>query len=134
VASGLNIEPSVREIWEPITFVAKTGESVTITANVANDGGQEGTYTVELKLNGETVDSKEVTLAAGQSQQVSFALSGMDYGQYKVEVAELSGEFTASRSINWWLIAGIIVAVGLITWGVVSVRRRSQARLVPLVH
>ncbi|GAI31838.1 unnamed protein product, partial [marine sediment metagenome] len=40
VASGLNIEPSVERIWEPVTFVTKTGESVTITANVANDGGQ----------------------------------------------------------------------------------------------
>ena len=125
VASGLNIESSARKIWEHITFVAKAGESVTIAASVANDGGQEGTYTVELKLSGETVDSKEVTLAAGQSQQVSFALSGMDYGRYEVEVAGLSSEFTVSRSINWWLIAGIIVAIGLIIWGVVKVRRRS---------
>ncbi len=124
VASGLTIEPSVRGIWEPITFVTRTGESVTITANVANDGGQEGTYIVELKINGETVDSKEVTLAAGQSQQVSFALPGMDYGRYEVEVAGLSGEFTASRIINWWLIIGIIAAIGLITWGVIRGRRR----------
>jgi len=42
----------------------------------------------------------------------------MDYGQYQVEVAGLSGEFTVSRTINWWLIIGIIVAIGLIAWGV----------------
>ncbi|MCK4403383.1 MAG: hypothetical protein KAV98_06410, partial [Dehalococcoidia bacterium] len=124
VASGLTIEPSVRGIWEPITFVTRTGESVTITANVANDGGQEGTYIVELKINRETVDAKEVTLGAGQSQRVSFTLSGMDYGRYEVEVAGLSGEFTASRIINWWLIIGIIAAIGLITWGVIRGRRR----------
>jgi type VI protein secretion system component VasK len=51
----------------------------------------------------------------------------MDYGQYEVEVAGLSGQFTVSRGINWWLIIGIIVAVGLITWGVVWSRRRRKA-------
>ncbi|GAG39040.1 unnamed protein product, partial [marine sediment metagenome] len=124
VPSGLSIVPSVEKIWEPVTFVTKTGESVTTTANVANDGGQEGTYTVELKLNGETVDTKIVTLGAGQSQQVSFTLSEVDYGQYEVEVAGLSGEFTTSRTITWWLIIVIIVAIGLIIWGVVWIRRK----------
>ena len=127
VASSLTIVPTVREIWEPVTFVTRTGESVTITANIPNDGGQEGTYTVELKLNGETVDTTTVTLSAGQSQQVSFILSGMDYGQYQVEVAGLSGEFTVSRTINWWLIIGIIVAIGLIAWGVIWGRRKRKA-------
>ena len=125
VPSGLNIVPSV----EKTTFVTKTGESVTITANVANDGGQGGTYTVELKLNGEAVDTKIVTLAAGQSKQVSFTVSGLDYGQYEVEVAGLSGEFTTSRTITWWLIIVIIAAIGLIIWGVVwGTRRRRKAQ------
>jgi hypothetical protein len=124
VASALNIEQSPLA-WKNI-FVGVTGEDVTITANVANNGGQEGTYTAELKLNGKTVDTKEVTLAAGQSQQVSFTVSGMDYGQYEVEVAGLSGEFTVSRSINWWLIIGIILAVGLITWAAIWWRKRRK--------
>ena len=128
VASGLNIEPSVERIWEPVTFVTKTGESVTITANVANDGGQGGTYTVELKLNGETVDTKIVTVGAGRSQPVSFTVSGLDYGQYEVEITGLSGEFTASRTVTWWLIILIIVGIGLIIWGVVWGRRRRRAR------
>jgi len=125
-ASGLNIVPSV----EKTIFVTKTGESVTITANVANDGGQGDTYTVELKLNGASVDTKTVTLGAGQSKQVSFTVSELEYGQYEVEVAGLSDEFTASRAITWWLILIIIVAVGLIIWGVVwGTRRRRKAQL-----
>jgi PKD repeat protein len=123
-ASGLSIMPSV----EKTIFVTKTGETVTITANIANGGGQSGTYTVELKLNGETVDTKIVTLGAGQSQQVSFTQSGLAYGHYDVEVAGLSGTFTASRTITWWLIILIIVAIGLIIWGVVwGIRRRRKA-------
>jgi hypothetical protein len=127
VASGLNIVTSVEKIWEHVTFVTKTGESVTITANIANDGGQEGIYTVALKLNGETVDTTIVTLGAGQSQQVSFTRSGLDYGKYQVEVAGLSSEFTTSRTITWWLIIVIIAAIGLIIWGVVWRRRRRRA-------
>jgi hypothetical protein len=124
VASGLNIEPSV----EKTIFVTMTGESVTITASVANDGGQEGTYTVELKLDGETVDTETVTLGAGQNQQVSFTVSGLDYGQHEVEVTGLPGEFTTSRTITWWLIILLIVAFGLIIWGVVwAIRRRRRA-------
>jgi adhesin/invasin len=126
VPSGLSIVTSVERIWEPVTFVTKIGESVTITANVLNDGGQEGTYTVELKLNGETVDTKTVTLGAGQSQPVSFTVSGLDYGQYEVEVAGLSGDFTTSRTITWWLIIVIIVAIGLIIGGVVWGSRRKR--------
>jgi len=130
VASGLNIKPSVEMIWETVTFVTKTGESVTITANVVNDGGQGGTYVVELKLNGETIDTKIVTLGAGQSQPVSFTASGLDYGQYEVEVAGLSGEFTASRAITWWLVIGliiwVIVIIAVLVWGIRRRRRATQ--------
>jgi hypothetical protein len=126
VPSGLSIEPSVKKIWKTVTFVTKTGESVTIAATITNDGGQEGTYPVELKLNGQTVDTKTVTLGAGQSQQVSFTRSGLDYGQYEVEVAGLSDTFTTSRTITWWLIIVIIAAIGLIIWGVVWGRRRRR--------
>jgi len=129
VPSALNIAQSPR-VWKNI-FVGVAGEDVTITANVANNGGQEGTYIAELKLNGETIDAKEVTLAAGQSQQVTFTLSGMDYGQYQVEVAGLSGEFTVSRSIDWLSIFGIIVAIGLITWAAIWGRRRWKKRAQP---
>jgi hypothetical protein len=69
-----------------------------------------------------------VTLDAGQSQPVSFTVSGLDYGQYEVEVAGLSGDFTTSRTVTWWLIIVIIVALGLIIWGVVwGSRRRKRA-------
>jgi hypothetical protein len=126
VPSGLSITPSVEKIWKSITFVTKTGETLTITANIANDGGQSGTYNVVLKLNGQTVDTKTVTIGAGQSKQVSFTQSGLDYGQYDVNVAGLTGEFTTSRTITWWLIILLIVVIGLIIWGVVWRRRRKQ--------
>jgi hypothetical protein len=128
IAGGLNIEESVERIWGPVTFVTKIGESVTITANIVNDGWQEGTYTAVLKLNGQTVDTETVTVGVGLSQQVSFTQSGLDYGDYEVEVAGLSDEFRTSRITNWWLIIGMIVGLGLIIWGVVWGKRRHRAR------
>jgi hypothetical protein len=126
VASGPTIEHSDKKIS---AFVTKTWETVTIIANIANDGGREGTYPVVLKLNGQTVDTKTITLAAGQSQQVTFIRFGLDYGQYDVEVAGLSGEFTVSQTLTWWLIILIIIAIGLIIWGVVwGLRRRRKAQ------
>ncbi len=124
MATDLRIIPSQEQIWEPITFLTRTGGSVTITANISNDGGQREAYIVELKLDGERVDTKEVLIEAGQKQRVSFTLSGMDYGQHKVEIAGLSGEFTVSRSISWSLIIGIIAAIGLIAGGVVWARKK----------
>jgi hypothetical protein len=126
VPSGLSIERSVEKIS---AFVTKIGETVAITANLANDGGQEGAYTVVLKLNGETVDTTTVTIGAGQSQQVSFTRSGLDYGQYDVDVAGLTDEFTVSSTITWWLIILLIVSVGLIIWGVIwGIGRKRKAQ------
>ena len=124
--SDLSVVPSVVRIWEPITFLTKTGESVTITFNLLNDGGQAGYYPLVLELDGELVETRTVTLAAGQSQQVEFTSSRLAYGEHKVEVAGLSKTFTTSRTVSWWLIIIIIAAVGLIVWGVVRRRRRRR--------
>ena len=128
MATDLSIVPSQEQIWESITFLTKIGDSVTITANIANDGGQRETFIVELKIDGEIVNTKEVTIEAGQKQQVSFTLSEMDYGQHKVEVAGLSGEFTVSRSTTWSLIIGLIAAIGLIAWGIAWAKRKRDAQ------
>jgi hypothetical protein len=45
-----------------------------------------------------------------------------------VEVAGLTGEFTVARIINWWLIIGIIVALGLIIWGAIWGSRRRKGK------
>jgi len=116
VVSNLNVAPPEIEV----------GENVAITINVVNDGGQEGAYLVELKINGETVDSKKVTLGAGQSEQVRFTVSGTEPGQYEVVVSGLGGEFTVLRTISWWLIGGIIAVLILLGWlGWYLIRRMS---------
>jgi hypothetical protein len=43
------------------------GEGVTVTAKLGNDGGQEGSYVADLKINGNIRGTKEITLSPGQT-------------------------------------------------------------------
>jgi len=62
------------------------GETVNIRISVANSGGQSGIYKVTLKINGMVEGSREVTVAAGQSEEVSFTISKDVAGSYSVDV------------------------------------------------
>jgi hypothetical protein len=114
VASSLNIVP----------FEVKTEETVTISLNVTNDGEVVGTYTAELKINGDVVDSKAVTLEGGQSEPVSFAVSASEAGTYEVTVSSLSGSFTVVKSSIWWIY--LIIAAVVIIGGVLALRFRKK--------
>jgi hypothetical protein len=106
VASGLSITPAE----------VKTGEAVTISLNVANDGEESGTYTVELLINGSGIDSKIVTLGGGEDQAVSFAVSASEADTYDASVSGLSGSFTVVKSSMWWIyliIAAVVILLGL---------------------
>jgi len=113
---NLQITPSQSRTWEPVTFVVKTGEEVTISAYVTNYGGQEGKYTAILKVNGVTQATKEIILGSGQDQQISFTLAENEPGLYTVEIGGLSGEFVTSVWANWWLMGGILAGLILIGW------------------
>jgi tetratricopeptide (TPR) repeat protein len=118
VISDLNISPSK----------VKIGESVTITATVANTSVATGTYTVSLKLDGEVVDTKGVTLVSGASETVSFTVTKNVAGTYSVEIDGSSYSFrvTSEAGANWALIGGIIggVIVVAIIVAVILLRRR----------
>jgi len=66
------------------------GETVAITAVVENIGGSEGTYTAVLTVDGATVETKEVALAAGTSKTVSFSLVKDKPGTYQVGIGGLT--------------------------------------------
>jgi len=125
--------------FQPAEVEAAT--AVTIAVLVSNTGGTEGSYTVVLKVNGVKEAEKTVTIAAGDSQEVSFSLTRDEPGTYNVSVDGLSGGFTVivvtplpeeeevptKPGINWALIGGIIggviVVVGLLYYFLVLRRR-----------
>ena len=102
-----------------------TGELVTISILVTNTGDATGTYTAILKIDNVVVTTKDVTLAGGASQMVTFTTSQDIVGNYVVNVDSLSGTFVVKAAMNWWLIGGVIactVIIGVIISRVV--RRR----------
>ncbi|GAH79091.1 unnamed protein product, partial [marine sediment metagenome] len=107
----------------------KIGEAVTITVSVTNTGTAAGSYKVTLKINQAVEATKEVTLDAGASKEVTFTTS-KDAGSYSVDVNGLEGSFTVKEKvapapppptpppappeveqpINWPLVGGLIAA------------------------
>jgi hypothetical protein len=93
------------------------GESVKITVDVENQGNMEGTYFVELKVDGEVEATKSVTVAGGDTTQVSFSVAKDIVGSHSVEIDGQVTTFTVVEAIRWVLIAEIVggmAALGLL--------------------
>lgn len=62
------------------------GEEVEVRATVANVGGQEGTFTAELQVDGLSVETQDVRIAAGEETTVPFGYAFESPGRYEVSV------------------------------------------------
>ncbi len=120
------------------------GQTVTISLLVANTGEEEGSYTVTLKLNGAVEETREITLAGGSSETVTFTTAEDEAGTYSVDVDGLTGSFTvrevappppaappvtppAAPPVNWTIWGPIIgVAVFLAIFLPIRLRRRRR--------
>ena len=124
--SNLSIQPADVE----------PGGTVTIAVSVANTGGEAGSYTVVLKINKVKEDEKTVTIAAGDSQEVSFSVVTEEHKPttyeeelftYTVLVDGLGGSFTVVvpplPGINWPLIGGFIAAAVLLGLFILFIRK-----------
>jgi hypothetical protein len=111
------------------------GESVNVTVKVTNVGEEEGTHTVDLKVDGLVVDSETVTLAGGASATVSFSVTKTTVGSYTVKVGDLTGSFTvtAPPTVSIWLspgyIAGILIIISAAIASVYALYRRGRLPL-----
>jgi len=71
----------------------KKGENVEITVNIKNIGSYEATAHVDLKLNGEIVKSKAVTIPSGPggvTKKVTFSYNFAKTGSFKISVGDLT--------------------------------------------
>jgi beta-lactamase superfamily II metal-dependent hydrolase len=60
------------------------GETVTVTIEVRNAGQEQGTFEVGLRIDGVVEQSKNVTLAAGETTSISFSVEKDMEGSYSV--------------------------------------------------
>jgi len=115
-ASDLTISPTEVDIGEPIS----------ISAIITNTGDLAGSYEATLKIDNVVVATKDVTLAGGATQKVTFITSKDAAGTYTVNVDGLSDTFVVKSVFNWWLIGGIIAGVIIIGVIIVLVARRRR--------
>ena len=98
----------------------KPGEPVTISAEVTNTGGSEGSYDVNLTINGDVEQTKTVTLAPQETETVAFTITEVEPGSYSVSIGSLTRVFTVTApswlSQYWWTILLIAIAAGLLVY------------------
>ncbi|MBA7541395.1 hypothetical protein ES705_33707 [subsurface metagenome] len=107
--SSLSIQPAE----------VSAGEEVRIEVAVTNTGGESGSYSVVLKINGVKEADRTVTIDAGDTLNLIFPVTREEAGSYTVDVDGLSGSFTVAApeeeevqpGINWALIGGILGGV-----------------------
>ena len=63
-----------------------TGEKATVEVEIRNSNAKMDTYNVPLMVNGVADDRKSVTLAAGDTELVTFILAKSQAGTYRVSV------------------------------------------------
>lgn len=110
----------------------KPGETVAIVATVSNTGQSTGNYTAILKINGQAEAEETLTLGAGETKAVTFAVNKQESGTYEVSIGDKSSTFTVvtqptttTRQQTPWLPvialgAGILLVIVLL---VIIVRR-----------
>lgn len=104
------------------------GETVLITALVTNTGELEGSYTMTLKIDDLIEQVKEINLAGGVSETVTFAVSEAEAGIHLIALDTLHGSFSVKEpppsaistektapmiQSKWWLTVIILAAVVL---------------------
>ena len=78
--SSLNITPEK----------VATGNTATVSVELANTGTAEGTYSITLSVDGVVMETKDVTMPAGVTRKAMFAVVKDTVGAYTIEAGNLS--------------------------------------------
>jgi len=76
---------------------AEFGETVKISAVITNTGALTGSHEYSIKLDGELVETRQITLDGGESQTVSFNVNPETSGVHEASIGELSSTFTVQE-------------------------------------
>jgi uncharacterized repeat protein (TIGR01451 family) len=111
------------------------GQPVTITTNVANTGGEAGSYNVVLKINGQVEETRMVTVGRYATQPVKFTTAKVQPGTYTVNIGDQKSTFIVtgadggpgSAPARGIFLAAVMAVIALLVMLLVIVaRRRSQ--------
>lgn len=75
----------------------EVGGSVDASVTLANAGEAEGEYDIQLKLDGEALEARTVSLAGGASETFIFAMPTGDTGTFTVSIEGLTGSYSVTQ-------------------------------------
>ena len=87
----------------PQTIEVTQGETITVSATVESDGIFQETKDVELRVDGETLSTQEVSLAGGDTLTVEFTdvgLGDIDAGEYEFGIYTPDSDVTGTITIT----------------------------------
>jgi hypothetical protein len=107
-----------------------SGDSLTVSARVMNDGDIAGTFTVPVVVDGSAVTSKDIYLEPGQVKSIVEKLVAGEAGMYRIEIGTMSiellvkrappplsspppGDNWATKPLFWGMISGVSLLVVL---------------------
>ncbi len=76
------------------------GENVNIAVTVTNTGNIAGSYEVVLKFDGKVLDTREIRLARGTSEEVTFSTTADTPGKKIFEINGLLGSFIVAGEVT----------------------------------
>jgi PKD repeat protein/ribosomal protein L40E len=107
---------------------ASTGEEVSVSVEVENIGEVDATYTVVLEINGVVEDQKDVSLAVGAIQTVTFKVTKDEARTFNVDVDGRTGSFDVAEPFNWTLVIGGVALIGAIAAVVILLLRKKKPK------
>jgi hypothetical protein len=95
------VKPAEFQVTELIVSpsAVMVDETVEISVKVTNVGEASGSYTVDLKIDDTTHETKDVTLPGGATDVIVFEVTETNSGTYNVEIDGLSESFTVEAPI-----------------------------------
>ncbi len=116
----------------------KSGELVTITADITNSSGTTGNYKVTVVVNGVNEIEQALSLGPGKTQKLIYTLTKENAGTYDVAINDRNGSFSVTLSGTswfasltrgpWWVytIAGIGILLVILVVILLISRRNSS--------
>jgi len=107
---------------------AYVGDMVSVTVTIKNKGYVERSQEIQFKVAGKVEDKKTITLAPGQSIDITFTTMKDKAGEYTIEVDGLSGKIVFEERPAvlpaYQTIAGTIIAIAIVATIVYYVARK----------
>lgn len=120
--------------------VIKAGDIATVSAAVKNTGDEKADFILTLKIDNQVVDTKDISLAAGASENVEFTFTATTPGAHRAELNGTAIDFTVKGASFWsifptwlWIVIGVIIGLLLLLIIILAAMppRRKQPEAAP---